>query len=992
MAQPNKKGNKPTHTPTPVRKTEAAPQAPLAPSGPRTMWTHHKLHLILVFLSGMMLYANSVANDYAMDDLMVITSNKFTARGVSGIPDLYKYDTFVGFFDDQKTVVAGGRYRPFTPSMFAVEVQLFAPRKTEANGQLAKDKDGMPFFYLGPKHKRELDLQHQRMVKAGESYIAPHVSHAINVLLYGLLCGVVYLFLLQLFNPAKDPDDKRGYFVALAASLLFAFHPLHTEAVANIKGRDEIMSLMGGLLSVYWMLKALYEPAKQTRYLVGASLAFLIGMLSKESTLTFLGVALISVFYFYRTQVRQANGDFALRRPDQGELTAFLSAVGIVLGSMFLLFLPEIGVSSILSKPQTFSAYQGMALLVAGGMAFLFVRMKTSPYRAILLLTAMFSLAMLLRDRALGDGRANVAAFETDELMNNPFLKLDEATQLVPLVETKDFESNDFLVAYQNKSGINAGTFQPISSSLKRIQNATKDTYKDMPGSEKLAMVMYTWGYYLKMLAVPHPLKSNYYPVNPFPLGNEENPEWGFIKKPVMTFGHPLALLSLVGVLALLGFAGWGLFRRNLYAWGILYYFGTFSVVSNLFFPIGANMSERFLFMPSLGFCAIAALGLYELAKRTSVWVSWGLIAVVLLLFGAKTFLRNFDWKEDHTLFMKDVKVARNDAKQLNAAGGSLYDFAQEELGRQQESISASDADETQKKALMDKAVAEYYARLLESMGYLERALRIHPGYSGAWLLYGNCRYHMASQFANRKAAAERELAAASGNPTLQVEKAQALASVYRETVMHYYAALSAYDQVAVFRDNHEDLNQNRGVCFMDLGNFLGEHLNLVPQAIVELNKSMVYWEKLVAQRKIADPSKDPRPKPLRLMGTAFAVLGQIAAANPNAAFPASLEKIKSPQPLPEGLPNAQKFTVLGIQFMQQAMDIMNQLPSPLEHADYFVTGKNLILAYRNTGNGALAKRTAETMLTNAAKVDATKLSPEMKQGLAEIQMMVPPQ
>jgi hypothetical protein len=212
MASPNKKGKQPSPkkpappvpTPVPARKPAPAaasvPPPPETPSGPRGIWTNHKLHLILVFLSSMLLYANSIGNDYAMDDLMVITSNKFTARGVTGIPDLYSYDTFVGFFDDQKTVVAGGRYRPFTPSMFAVEVQLFAPKKTEANGQPEKDKDGKPFFYLGPKHKRELDPQHRRMQAARQSYIAPHVSHMINVLLYGVLCSVVYLFLLQLFN------------------------------------------------------------------------------------------------------------------------------------------------------------------------------------------------------------------------------------------------------------------------------------------------------------------------------------------------------------------------------------------------------------------------------------------------------------------------------------------------------------------------------------------------------------------------------------------------------------------------------------------------------------------------------------------------------------------------------------------------------------------------------------------------------------------------
>ena len=37
---------------------------------------------------------------------------------------------------------------------------------------------------------------------------------------------------------------EKNNMIALITSLLFAVHPLHTEAVANIKGRDEIMALI----------------------------------------------------------------------------------------------------------------------------------------------------------------------------------------------------------------------------------------------------------------------------------------------------------------------------------------------------------------------------------------------------------------------------------------------------------------------------------------------------------------------------------------------------------------------------------------------------------------------------------------------------------------------------------------------------------------------------------------------------------------------------
>ena len=72
--------------------------------------------MILVFI----LYANSLTLDYALDDSIVITDNQFTKEGISGIPDIFSYDTFVGFFGTQKQLVAGGRYRPLSLALFAI--------------------------------------------------------------------------------------------------------------------------------------------------------------------------------------------------------------------------------------------------------------------------------------------------------------------------------------------------------------------------------------------------------------------------------------------------------------------------------------------------------------------------------------------------------------------------------------------------------------------------------------------------------------------------------------------------------------------------------------------------------------------------------------------------------------------------------------------------------------------------------------------------------
>ncbi|MBQ1606744.1 MAG: hypothetical protein II088_08035, partial [Bacteroidales bacterium] len=81
------------------------------------------------------LYINTLRNDYALDDSMVLIRNSFTQEGVSGFGDIFKYDTFTGFwvFNDstrtveqivkEKKLLAGGRYRPLSLATFALEIQ-----------------------------------------------------------------------------------------------------------------------------------------------------------------------------------------------------------------------------------------------------------------------------------------------------------------------------------------------------------------------------------------------------------------------------------------------------------------------------------------------------------------------------------------------------------------------------------------------------------------------------------------------------------------------------------------------------------------------------------------------------------------------------------------------------------------------------------------------------------------------------------------------------
>ena len=113
------------------------------------------------------------------------------------------------------------------------------------------------------------------------------ISHIINVFLYGLGGFISFITLRRLFQESSS-SMKSFLSLAFLSSILFILHPIHTEAVANIKGRDEIMSFLFSMLSLLFALK--YIDVKKAKYLWLMVLVFFLGILSKENTITFLAV------------------------------------------------------------------------------------------------------------------------------------------------------------------------------------------------------------------------------------------------------------------------------------------------------------------------------------------------------------------------------------------------------------------------------------------------------------------------------------------------------------------------------------------------------------------------------------------------------------------------------------------------------------------------------------------------------------------------------
>lgn len=217
----------------------------------------NRLPYFLVFALGFLLYANTISFDYALDDKLYITANEFTKKGFDGIKEIWTNDLMTGFFGSKKNLVEGGRYRPLALTTHAIEWQFF-----EKN---------------------------------------PALSHFINVVLYGLI-GVLLLSVLKRIFGWKD--KKWWWSLSFLIVVIYMAHPLHTEVAANIKSRDEIMSLLFALLAFRAVL--IYLENKSKSELILSGVWFILSLFSKESSVTFLGIIPLTLLFFPKGNLKQS--------------------------------------------------------------------------------------------------------------------------------------------------------------------------------------------------------------------------------------------------------------------------------------------------------------------------------------------------------------------------------------------------------------------------------------------------------------------------------------------------------------------------------------------------------------------------------------------------------------------------------------------------------------------------------------------------------------
>lgn len=218
-----------------VQSLPAMPATPVTPVFP----FNFNIKLAILAIISFIIYANTLGNQYCLDDGIVIEKNQYVQQGFAGIGKIMTTDAYDSYYKEMNAgqQLSGGRYRPLSEVIFAIEHAIFNE---------------------SPTHSIAFE------------------RHLFSVICYMLAVVAIFYFLSKyLLKRFKLGED-----MAFFATLLFAVHPIHTEVVANVKSLDEILSILFIALTFIFCLR--YIDTHQFLSLVIGTVSFFLALLAKE--------------------------------------------------------------------------------------------------------------------------------------------------------------------------------------------------------------------------------------------------------------------------------------------------------------------------------------------------------------------------------------------------------------------------------------------------------------------------------------------------------------------------------------------------------------------------------------------------------------------------------------------------------------------------------------------------------------------------------------
>ena len=280
---------------------------------------------IIVAALAFIFYINSTSNEFAHDDGIVIVKNEYVQEGFAGIPKIFTRDAYDSYYRQLNTTnqLSGGRYRPLSIVTFAIEQQFMGAIPEDRIDSVLKQN--IAYGVNGKQQERLINMM--------------HVRHFFNVLWY-MLQVVVLLYFLRYIVFKDNPV------MALIAAVIFTIHPIHTEVVANVKSRDEIMSLLFMCLTFIFTFKY-EEDKKDKKMLMAALLCYFLAFLSKEYAITMVALLPLSLYIFRGYSIQKSILAFL----------PFLAAIALYMAIRFQVVAPpgENSDSEVLNNPYVFA-------------------------------------------------------------------------------------------------------------------------------------------------------------------------------------------------------------------------------------------------------------------------------------------------------------------------------------------------------------------------------------------------------------------------------------------------------------------------------------------------------------------------------------------------------------------------------------------------------------------------------------------------------------
>lgn len=780
MAQTNKTGLK-----SPVLP-------PLNPVFRYFSFLNQKIAMAIVGIVGFMFYVASINGEYALDDGIIIHQNDHVIKGVRGIKDILTKDAYESFYrrmcaTDQ---LAGGRYRPLSVVSFAIEQEFIGPYRTGLYMKVAdENKNGIldkgKVNYITPCGRPETNYEYNDFVdKNGDGMATPDecyncwdlnkdfenqieedlnvdgifneidcqvygakVRHFNNIWTYALGCIFLYLvFSRYFFRTNQD--------LAFLAALLFTMHPIHSEAIANVKSRDEIFSLIFVSLTFFYAFR--YMESKKNWDLFWTSLMFLLALLSKEYAIMLMVLIPLAIYSFTENDVYENIINTKLTK----KMVAVL-ITGIVIAFVHKGVVKPLIAGDDDSEKFLPRAVTGILWIIGCIMAFRYIdkdprnaNLKkfqyTSEVRSILFVAILFiacaGFMILIKYRF--DIKVPPPPKPTRMFWFFPFVY----ALLIVMFLSKSFKQNKFS-ALMGWAGFVMLFYLGMRLVAVKLKPGVPDTeilnnpYLLANEEERFCTKAYVLLKYLILQVFPHPLSSDY---SFNTIQYRHFGDWDFLFSFLLHLG-----MVFTGIYLAL--------RRHIIGFAIIMYILFALLIGNVLMDVGATMGERLIFHSNIGFCiAMAFYMLKLLDKLTGLSMQLRrviLIVIVLIIgtfYGYKAWERSLDWKNDVTLFLKDVKTMPHSVLVLGNAGARWVDLAdtKEVTGKVlpgQDSTRFNDyngtlviTDEEMKKGGFS---SKREAALYKGIGFLKHAIELHPRYVNGYLNLGLASFKLRRDF-----------------------------------------------------------------------------------------------------------------------------------------------------------------------------------------------------------------------------------------------------